>query len=170
MPTIDIPDKICPHCGGTKWYVRTNGKIDSCNNKKLERHNKYYKKVKTTEVFKRKKADLAINYYHKNSKKIKKRNAILRKPQWAKNTYKRNKEKILLKCKEYVANEEVKKKIRKNSKKRNELLSNNTLKNLIASDVRRTFSSVFSVKDIPQDLIELKRKQLLLKRKIKNNG
>jgi len=21
MPTIDIPDKICPHCGGTKWYT-----------------------------------------------------------------------------------------------------------------------------------------------------
>ena len=21
MPTIDIPDKICPHCGGTKWFI-----------------------------------------------------------------------------------------------------------------------------------------------------
>lgn len=20
MPTINIPDKICPHCGGTRWY------------------------------------------------------------------------------------------------------------------------------------------------------
>lgn len=170
MPTIDIPDKICSHCGGTKWYVRNNGKIDSCNNKKLERHNKYYKKVKSTEDFKRKKADLAINYYHKNSEKIKERNRILRKPDWAKNTYKRNKKKILLKCKEYVSNEEVKQKIRENSKKRTKILSQNTVKNFIASDIRRTFSTNFSVKDVPQDLIELKRKQLLLKRKIKNNG
>ena len=21
MPTIDIPDKVCPHCGGTKWFM-----------------------------------------------------------------------------------------------------------------------------------------------------
>jgi len=20
MPTVDIPDKVCPHCGGTQWY------------------------------------------------------------------------------------------------------------------------------------------------------
>lgn len=170
MPTVDIPDKICPHCGGTKWYIRTNGKIDSCNNKKLERHNKYYKKVKTTEVFKRKKADLAIQYYHKNSEKINQRKAILRKPEWTKNTYERNKEKILLKCKEYVTNEEVKKKIRENAKKRNKLLSDNTVRNLITSNIRRTFLVTFSAKNIPQPLIELKRKQLILTRKIKNNG
>lgn len=24
MPTIDIPDRICPHCGGTRWYVYIN--------------------------------------------------------------------------------------------------------------------------------------------------
>lgn len=23
MPSIDIPDKICPHCNGTKWYIIT---------------------------------------------------------------------------------------------------------------------------------------------------
>ena len=23
MPTVDIPDKICPHCGGTRWYIET---------------------------------------------------------------------------------------------------------------------------------------------------
>jgi hypothetical protein len=25
MPTVDIPDKICKHCGGTKWYTH-NGR------------------------------------------------------------------------------------------------------------------------------------------------
>lgn len=22
MPTIDIPDKICSHCGNIKWYMK----------------------------------------------------------------------------------------------------------------------------------------------------
>jgi len=48
MPTIDIPDRICPHCGGTRWYVcyennplkkdPNNKKLKyKCNKKKLEK-------------------------------------------------------------------------------------------------------------------------------------
>ena len=39
MPTIDIPDKICPHCGGIRWrteYRKKPTKTDP--NKKLIRY------------------------------------------------------------------------------------------------------------------------------------
>ena len=29
MPTIDIPDKICPHCGGTSWKIEYRKKAIS---------------------------------------------------------------------------------------------------------------------------------------------
>jgi hypothetical protein len=29
MPTIDIPDKICPHCGGIRWYIRIYKKLSA---------------------------------------------------------------------------------------------------------------------------------------------
>lgn len=48
MPTIDIPDRICPHCGGTRWYVcyennplkkdPTNKRLKyKCTKKKIEK-------------------------------------------------------------------------------------------------------------------------------------
>ena len=48
MPTIDIPDKICPHCSGIRWYVcyennplkkdPTNKRLKyKCTKKKIEK-------------------------------------------------------------------------------------------------------------------------------------
>jgi len=53
MPTIDIPDKICPHCGGTSWKIEyrkkpTKANPDSkyiryrCSTKGYERYRKWY--------------------------------------------------------------------------------------------------------------------------------
>lgn len=41
MPTIDIPDKICPHCGGTKWYV--HGNRYWCSVRRNDKYNVRYK-------------------------------------------------------------------------------------------------------------------------------
>ena len=39
MPTIDIPDKICPHCGGTKWRTEYRKKPTKADpDKKLIRY------------------------------------------------------------------------------------------------------------------------------------
>lgn len=39
MPTIDIPDRICPHCGGTKWFMFIQDGYTKyhCHEKKKER-------------------------------------------------------------------------------------------------------------------------------------
>jgi hypothetical protein len=41
MPTINIPDKICKHCGDTKWYVHP--KYTTCYNRILEANRRYHK-------------------------------------------------------------------------------------------------------------------------------
>jgi hypothetical protein len=39
MPTIDIPDRICPHCGGTKWSTEYRKKPTKANpDKKVIRY------------------------------------------------------------------------------------------------------------------------------------
>jgi hypothetical protein len=51
MPTIDIPDKICPHCGGIRWKVTKhikskNGMRYECNVKRNEIGRLYYQKIR----------------------------------------------------------------------------------------------------------------------------
>jgi hypothetical protein len=41
MPTIDIPDKICPCCGNTKWY--SHGDRLWCSTKRLENQRNRWK-------------------------------------------------------------------------------------------------------------------------------
>jgi hypothetical protein len=43
MPTIDIPDKVCPHCGGTKWYINEKHHMNLCYEKILESNRRYHK-------------------------------------------------------------------------------------------------------------------------------
>jgi hypothetical protein len=45
MPTIDIPDKICKHCGGIRWFVFNQDGYTKfyCNLKKLETHKRFIK-------------------------------------------------------------------------------------------------------------------------------
>jgi hypothetical protein len=43
MPTVDIPDKICPHCGGTKWYINEERYMNVCYEKLLENNRRYHK-------------------------------------------------------------------------------------------------------------------------------
>ncbi len=167
MPTIDIPDKICPHCGGTKWYVKTDKYINkngvlkqyishSCIILVKERDKKWksenpekrkiiYKKskdkVKDTEEYKIKNNQRVRAWY-----KLNKEQAI----QNSKNAKLRNPEKYkmfsLVKNRKEVAN-----------------LGDNYIKSLLSKDKELSF------KDIPQQLVEIKRKQLLLTRQIKNN-
>lgn len=108
MPTIDIPDKICPHCGGTKWFKFIQGKYTKydCSIKKEQR---------------------LINFKKLNPNKYK--------------LYKK-----------------------KTDRQKSIRLTNSYIKEILIQYADLSFN------DIPQELIELKRKQLLLKRKIKNNG
>jgi len=43
MPTIDIPDKICSHCGDTKWYINPKTQQEVCYSKLIESNRRYHK-------------------------------------------------------------------------------------------------------------------------------
>jgi hypothetical protein len=124
MPTIDIPDKICFHCGGTKWY-------------QYPARNKLYYRC----FYKRK----DTNQIHKEKHRIKTGKEI---------AYKRRVDRKI--NNNYFIQQE---------KKVRDTLPDHYVKNILS----RKHTGLKS-KDIPQDLIELKRKQLTLTRKIKNNG
>jgi hypothetical protein len=128
MPTIDIPGKICTHCGGTKWkieyekrpyWIRTRYR---CAKQAQERCNRWALKnpEKLKEIYKNQKKDYKTSSYRK--KQLEK--------------YHYNKDN----------------------------LTDRFIKHRIAH------MNELSQSDIPQELIELKRKQLLLIRQNKNNG
>ena len=69
MPTINIPDKICTHCGGTKWYIetkrwkRTSGEIMTkpnykCSLKRREWDRIYTERNKEVKKLNNKKTNL----------------------------------------------------------------------------------------------------------------
>lgn len=88
MPTIDIPDKICPHCGGTKWWTKIDKRLNkngvlkeyvshTCSKIKSEMdkrfisnnpesrkkiYRKYRDKIKHTEAYKKVNNERAKNW------------------------------------------------------------------------------------------------------------
>ena len=159
MPTIDIPDKICPHCGGTKWYVYVNKKgytKHSCFLKLAENRKAWRQTPKGKEV---------MSNYFKTEVGKKHREKYLAKPSTKEL---RSKLALLQYYKEKANNpEKVKNRRNKDNKKLREKLTDGIIKHYI---IRSYSESQLNHSDIPQELIEIKRKQLLLTRQIKNNG
>ena len=155
MPAINIPDKICPHCGDTKWYkfnVKTKSSISivyRCvkrvldTNKKSNRDSLSAKraldKYRKTDKFKL----VQDAYYASNKEKI-----IERNKDWRSKNKTRYNESVNISKKVYIDN-----------------LTDYYIKELLT---KRQPELGYS--DIPQELVDLKRKQLLLTRQIKNNG
>lgn len=134
MATIDIPDRICPHCGGTKWIV-------------------WQEKYKG---------------YIRNKKRCAKK-AYDNTKKWLDNHPNKPKEyinKLLAHRKEigYYKTPESRESERLKKRKETDVLSNNYIYRiiLISPDMKSMKRS-----DIPQDLIDLKRKQLLLTRQLR---
>jgi hypothetical protein len=151
MPTIDIPDKICPHCGGIRWYQRMrNGYIiNSCNNKRIEATKRYEKNHPE------KKTERRHKYYLNHKEK-----ELSRSIKWQKENpekYKPVREKANLK---FRNSEKGKSYIIKRDKSYRDSITDSYIKRLAIQNSNLSYS------DIPQPLIELKRKQLKLKRQI----
>jgi predicted metalloprotease len=157
MPTVIIPDKICSHCGGNKWSMKKakNGNlhIRTCFNK-LSENRKAWRASEKGKLF--------INTYFKTEAGKKHREKYCSKDSTRKlrarlavNQYAKDK-----------ANnpEKVRENKRISSKKSVERLVDSVIKRYIA----REYNDI-NYSDVPQDLIELKRKQLLLIRQIKNH-
>lgn len=166
MPTIDIPDKICSHCGGTRWYYDPKKNKHICNKKREDQYNSW--KSRNIEKFREKRRI----YYHTKIDKVayyeRTRKIALANPKKQheyKLKYSRSK-KGKLKRKEYILlhREQIILGKYKAKEKAKLTLSDSYIKELIIQNTN------LLVRDVSQELIELKRKQLLLTRQIKNNG
>lgn len=153
MPTIDIPDKICPHCGGTKWSLRTYNKLSSCG----ERYKTY------------------ICYQCELIRcRIKRRQYVINYPDKIKASSKKNYIKVKSNPVKYQKALESTKKLK--AEKRythlDKLYRNRSMNNLTDNYIKRLViqDSNLVYLDVTPELIELKRKQLILTRQIKNNG
>jgi hypothetical protein len=136
MPTIDIPDKICSHCGGIRW------RIEKYTTLKKGVVTRYRCSVEHSERTKR--------YYNLHIDVCRERNRIkqleLNKTPKMRNYHK-------LRTKHAVDN-----------------LTDNYVRKVIYLSMNRLDNGDIKYKEIPKELVEIKRKQLLLTRQIKNNG
>lgn len=137
MPIVILPDKVCSHCGGTKWKQRfvINNKGET-----LITHNCYQK------------AKEALARYHQTSKY---RECI--KKQWI-----NNKEKLSQRHKKWIANNnELYKAInKKKNDKYTKELSDVYIKCLLTrrSEIKRS--------QITPEMIEMERKSIQLQRQL----
>jgi hypothetical protein len=165
MPTIDIPDKICPHCGGITYKVQYQGKYTSHRCIVLEKETKkQYReanKEKLKEVSK-------LNYY--NSLRYKQTEQ--RRLEFLNKTYS-----TCSICKKTKDVSKFKKVSKCCLDKRCNSCISKARYTRTTRELRDTYVKMCIVQDsdlkhgdVPQELIEIKRKQLLLIRKIKNNG
>ena len=165
MPTIDIPDKICPHCGGTKWFTKIDKRINkdgilkiyvthTCSIINTERNKKWASEnpEKRRMMSKRSKDKVkdTIEYKTKNNERVK---------TW----YKLNREQAIQNSKNAKIRNPEKYRLLslKRCRQDRKTLHDNYVKALACQD------SELSFKDVPQKLIDLKRKQLLLTRQLK---
>lgn len=144
MPTINIPDKVCPHCNGTIWYLKKilkKGKplvVHYCNNKRIDTENR-------RRIINREKMNIYYKKWHENN------------PGKASEATKKYMSKNKDKVNTYV-------------KKKRKDLSDYVVKEYVAQLINRQMGSkIVKVADIPQEIVDTKRKQILLKRQIKQS-
>lgn len=162
MPTIDIPDKICSHCGGITYKVQYQGKYVSHRCIVLDKEWKKQYRLQNRESLK---IISKANYYKSERyKKSQERKTLF--------LNKTHSECIICKQVKSVSNFRKVSKFcvdKKCNSCRNKKRSERSVKDLRDTYVAMCIiqKSKLSREDIPQDLIEVKRKQLLLKRQLK---
>lgn len=171
MPTVDIPDKICSHCGGIRWIqypiVKKSAKTGEiktytglkCAKKNIESGDRWrknniehYRKVARERIQNKRKTCIEFIKRDRERKKmyykVHKEERDIYKKKWIS----LNHEKYLGYC-------------NKNAKKQMENLTDYYVSRAVIGK-----KSILKRSDVTPEVIELKRKQLLLTRKIKNNG
>lgn len=157
MPNVNIPGKVCSHCNNTEWYeykIKVKGEI-------ITRWTCAIKRREKNERFKKDNPEKLIEYRRRNylihGKKYQEKFKEYRA-----NYYQDNKEKTLENLRKWKKNnpERFKELIKRKDKRAIDNLSDRYLKSNLSN------YSLLHYYEIPQDLIELKRKQLLLYRQI----
>ena len=147
MPTIDIPDRICPHCGGTKWKTEYRKKPTKANPEK--RTIRYRCAEKSAEREKR----WRLNNLDKIQEYCRIRSREKDKERTASGYWKTPK---------------MRESYRIRAKRKSETLPDHFVRNMIVQVNNKAKSNIkLNSSDIPQKLIDIKRKQLLLTRQLK---
>lgn len=141
MPTVDIPDKICPHCGNTKWYwIKAKPHLLICKQKRKE--------IVRASLLRRKEVPSVKEATAKRLRKWKDK----------------NREHIRQYERDYVKRSDIKRKCKNRSAKRSiDNLSDRYIKLLIVAKL----PVKVPLDSISQNHIELHRNRLILKRKLK---
>ena len=161
MATLIIPDKICSHCGGNNWRIWDV-------KRKYHVYTKYKCVLKDKEAQKKWRENNYEKYRYsiKVSREKNKHKYVEKEKLYLKNYYLKNKDIKDKQSAEWRKNnpELYKKMIQKCNKKGCVNLKDRYIKLLLCDDktIKRS--------DITPELIELKRKQVLLFRTIRNNG
>ena len=140
MPTVIIPNKICPHCGGNRYIIE---KV-----KKPRKSNPDYVRTRYRCVVKSN--ERSYKWAANNPDKVKR----YKKP----------------KPDGYWKTPKMKERYRLKSKRESEQLTDNFVKNILLGKSGSLAREMLSFKDIPQKLVEIKRKSILLNRQLKNHG
>lgn len=137
MATIIIPDKICSHCGGIKWRIEYRKKPTKSNPD--NRTIRYRCSVQSDE----------------------------RSYKWVLNNPNKSKRYQKPKPDGYYRTPEMKERYRLKAKRESDQLADNFIKNKILGESGSLSRTTLSFKDIPQELVELKRKSIQLNRQLK---
>ena len=140
MPIIIIPDKICPHCGGNRYKIEKEKKPSK--SKPDYTRTRYRCVVKSNE----------------------------RSYRWAANNPDRVKTYQKPKPDGYYRTPKMKERYRLKSKRESDQVTDNFVKNILLGKSGSLARETLSFKDIPQKLVEIKRKSILLNRQLKNHG
>lgn len=146
MLIIDIPDKICSHCGGTIWKIQYIKKPIKDDPNRIKEY--IHCAVRSQEM---------LNAWkEKNSDKLRK--------YWKVRSIEQNK---IRKELGYWKTPKMRERFRLKAKKDCDDLSNNYIINKIVQKHNVKDIIKLNVSDIPQEMIEVKRKQLQLTRQIR---
>jgi hypothetical protein len=160
---VNLPDKICPHCNGTKWITTSNKHICKNGNisiyhgyqcytrnkenrlkqidKKREDSKEYYKRYKANPENLKKIKERSKDRYLKYGEKYREKGRIQ-----AKRYHDNNREKVI------------------NKKRENRLnLTDHYIKSTLVIKTNLKYQ------EVPKELIEIQRKSLQLKRKVWQN-
>jgi hypothetical protein len=168
MPTVIIPDKICPHCGGDKWFQSSN-KSRSKYKDKDKIFIRYICFILRTEGINRWKKNnpekvKAIKKAHKDKdpERTKKLESSYKRTYYQKYT-----DKLKAKVSKWqMANSERNKEIHTKALKK---YNRKHVDNLSEKYVKKLITNYTPLKpsDINQELVELKRKSIKLQRQLK---
>ncbi len=164
MPTVNIPDKICPHCGGTKWM---SGIVKRTNQKGITKVYTVYRCIEKMKanavVYKQNNID-AVRAWEREKHRRRRLSEEFRKRcnKRHRNSYAKNKDKHLARNKAWLkANPEK-------AKEKNRIAALKHIRRLPDGYIlnRITRGTTINKSDIPEEIIQLKRKQIMLKREL----